>query len=519
MNGTTILIWINIIIVAIIAIIVVKLHYRKQNDEIAGNLEQNDNIEIKDKLTSITSKITNSSSSLSKNESNSNLFNNANNNRPASLRKEGTQLEDFSTYIVPDVNENTNANAATIEYESPNQVMVNYESEVKKFQEPIKKSQMDIMTQRSNEKHELKDLFTIDELIKESKRKDDEREKESKKINKDKEDLTEIKESIKKRKENKNFEEELIEEVEDSETAKEESIADIINEDAISTESEDISSPQDMESVESESEDASKEESISDALYDSQESIGDEVTESEEIEPSTLESSTDSEESITDEVSETKDIKSPTLKSPKKINDEDGVSILSSDDNDYKLGGQSEDSELFDDMNDLDYRKDLAKVTNKIKKSKLLQDVREKLTHEIDRTPQEEDDFNENYIRNVTEYDEYEPIINETHMDFTEERSDDQLLREQNTEKVFKPKTVSDEKTKIAPIKSKPSRDNIKIQLNNNEVVLNKGDEIIFKYKEETYSSQVFAINGDDISVRYRRKNITIKPDDIKKIY
>ena len=38
---------------------------------------------------------------------------------------------------------------------------------------------MVIMNQRNNDKkHELKDLFTIDELINESKRKDDEKQKE-----------------------------------------------------------------------------------------------------------------------------------------------------------------------------------------------------------------------------------------------------------------------------------------------------------------------------------------------------
>ena len=72
---------------------------------------------------------------------------------------------------------------------------------------------------------------------------------------------------------------------------------------------------------------------------------------------------------------------------------------------------------------------------------------------------------------------------------------------------------------KIGTIKPKPSRDNIKIQLGNADVVVKKGDEIIFRHDGETYSSQVYAINGDDISVRYRGKNITIKPDDVKKVY
>ena len=55
---------------------------------------------------------------------------------------------------------------------------------------------MDIMNQNKDDKTELKDLFTIDELIKESKRKDNEREKEQ--ATEDTE-LTELKESIAKK--------------------------------------------------------------------------------------------------------------------------------------------------------------------------------------------------------------------------------------------------------------------------------------------------------------------------------
>ena len=57
------------------------------------------------------------------------------------------------------------------------------------------------------------------------------------------------------------------------------------------------------------------------------------------------------------------------------------------------------------------------------------------------------------------------------------------------------------------------------LTINNNEEVLRKGDEIIFNHEGETYSSKVYAINGDDIKVKYRRQNITIKSSDIKKIY
>ena len=89
-----------------------------------------------------------------------------------------------------------------------------------------------------------------------------------------------------------------------------------------------------------------------------------------------------------------------------------------------------------------------------------------------------------------------------------------------NTKKVFNlaknsPKSGTTNKTN----KKKSSNNTIKLTLNNNEVTLKKGDEIIYNHQGETYSSQIFGINGDDISVRYRRKNIKIKPKDVKKVY
>ena len=57
------------------------------------------------------------------------------------------------------------------------------------------------------------------------------------------------------------------------------------------------------------------------------------------------------------------------------------------------------------------------------------------------------------------------------------------------------------------------------VSISNGDFVLKKGDEIIFTHDGETYSSQVYAIKGDDISVKYRGKKIDIKPSDIKKIY
>ena len=176
----------------------------------------------------------------------------------------------------------------------------------------------------------------------------------------------------------------------------------------------------------------------------------------------------------------------------------------------------------------------MAKITNTIRGSRLFKDVKEKLRPEQGSSPEPIEDMEESYIRSVNDYeDEYAPIINETHDEFGEVYepdyySNEDAIREENTRRLFnsakkvpepeiaKPKI---QEPKIETIKPKPSRDNIKIKMGNADLVLKKGDEIIFKHAGETYSSQVYAINGDEISVKYRRQNITIKPEDVKKIY
>ena len=547
MNETTILLWIAIFIIGAVAIFLVKKHFK------ADEIKKDD------------------TSNLQTNEI-SNLF--GNNQRPLEndniIQESPSQQEIFSqsdenyiTYDYPEVEvENNNSN--TFEYSSQNQVLINYEKEVKKFQEPMKEYQVEIMSPDNNEKTELKDLFTIDELIKESKRKDSEREKESQQIRKDDDkDLEALKESIRQRKENEQKEDKLIEEIladEDEELLNSdepveetpvasETINDILTNDENKVEEtqseevkeiikEEITSPETSEEVETPDEESVQE--ISNVETDkneipsvaSQKEIEEAInTASQEIEEKEVESISD-EENITDvllnsEQEITEEIKKPTLKSPTKI--EDNVDTTS------EMSNSIEEEEID---NELDYRKDLAKITNTIKGSKLFQDVKERFTSE----PEEVEpisDLEENYIRNVNEYeDEYAPIINETHDDYIEgfgdtyepeydtitpETSYNQTIREENTRRLFdnnipKQETIT-QKPKIDAIKPKPARDNIKIQLNNSEVVLKKGDEIIFKHDGETYSSQVYAINGDDISVKYRRKNITIKPEDVKKIY
>ncbi len=496
MNGITILIWITIAIIGIIAIILVKLHYKGEelehdegsiipsSDALNGILSQGKEM-INSSSNSISSKTSQSS------QPNKSLYGNRQPSAP-----------EYDVYIVPEVEEN---NVTNYEYESENQILINYGNEVKKFQEPIKQSQMDIMTQNNkDDKTELKDLFTIDELIKESKRKDSEREKETKSREDDAE-LDEIKASIKKRQQS-NVEDPLIEEV----TSEGETIGDIVNEELETGIAHIIGKADEI--VETEAPSTSQkdiEEVISSASKEESEEKIESISEEENITDVLLNSENDDIDIPNEE------IKEPALKTPSKVGEK----------KDYEFGAEMDDEKVFgnNDM-DLDYRKDLDKITNKITGSQIFQDIsstiKEKISTEEEISPRDD----ETYIRSVNEYDEFEPIINETHIDYENIHDNyEQRLRENNTRRVFNMAKNSQEpelaQPKVGDIKEKPARDNIKINLNNNEVVLKKGDEIIFNHLGETYSSQVYAINGDDISVRYRRKNITIKPQDVKKIY
>ncbi len=501
MNGTTLLIWINIVIIAIIAIIAVKLYYRRKKAEPKEESIFPDSKSINNVFDSKKSFLSND---------------NDNKNKPKSLtpQPEKSSSKNNSNPIgepvVVEVEKDTTPN---YEYKSQNQVLVNYGNTVEKFQEPIKQSQMDIMTQNNtpkNEKTELKDLFTIDELIKESKRKDSEREKESQNIKKDDEELNELKESIKQRQEKKQ-EETLIEEIV-SKDEKEETINDLISQSETKTKTEETIGELISEESEEEKAEESEETSVA-SQKDIDEAITAATQENDEEEITISETANITDALLNNEEKETSEdeIKEPILKTPTKVDESK---------KDYKFGADLDDDDVFGD-NDLDYRKDLAKITNTIKGSKIFQDVRDKLTQEP-----ETEEIEESFIRNVNEYEEeYEPIINETYGDFEAEYDEpidyDEELRQQNTQRIFNQveKPQEPQQPNIGAIKEKPARDNIKIKINNNEVVLKKGDEIIFNHLGETYSSQVYAINGDDISVKYRRQRIIIKPSDVKKVY
>lgn len=538
MNGITILIWVTIAIIAIIAIILVKLHYR-------GKELENDEGSILEDAESLTKVFSSGKSMLSKdNDDNSNNPTNLNQSKPKSLKSENSSTSNVY-YEEPAIYEVDNTTYENIEYESQNQVLVDYGTTVEKFQEPIKQSQMDIMSQNNDpkpEKHELKDLFTIDELIKESKRKDSEREKEAYKNDSEDKELAELKESIKQKQEEKNIEE-IIDDI------PEETIQDILNETEEETTAETITESAEEETITETITESTEEETIAEVINEpvSEETKSDsvpETVESSESEESKIEAPTvtsqDIEEAITTASEESKEevesisesagitdallndnekeeIKEPNLKTPTKIKE------------DYKFGEDLKDEKVFGEYDsDLDYRKDLDKITNTIKGSKIFKNVKEKLTFE---EPEEEEVIEEEFIRNVNEYEEdFAPIINETHADYAtyeeyHKHDFEEPIVPEETPKAFDMIQTTPEpqpeikESRIAPIKEKPSRDNIKIKLNNNEVVLKKGDEIIYNHQGETYSSQVYAINGNDISVKYRRKNIVIKPSDVKKVY
>ena len=546
----TIFIWIAIAIIGIISIVAVKMHYK-------GNELGTDELSILNDNKTINKMINAGQNLLSKNSGNSNQSTQLNKYNVNDIGNDRISFKDTPAEpiipnvekapeepiipnvekapeepIVPQVEETPEEpiipqvektpeepvvptvenETKKIKYESPNQVSIDYGNTVEKFQEPIKESQMNIMSQNNNpanEKRELKDLFTIDELIKESKRKDSEREKEIV-SHEDDEEINELKESIKQKQNNEEIEESRIEEIIENH---EETINEIIEDVETSESEENINDIVNTEDIAEETEEEVTEEIENPTVtsQDIEEVINTASQETDDEEVESISEGSGITDVLLDSTEEEEEIKEPILKTPTKVN-------------------ENKDTEPeVEYENDLDYRKDLAKITNTIKGSKIFQDVKEKLISEPNNI-EVNDTYEENYIRNVNEYDdEFAPIINETHSDYEatyeeyHENDYDERLRQQNTQKILNtveasPEPIAEE-PKIGAIKEKPARENIKVEINNTEYVIKKGDEIIFNHLGETYSSQVYAINGDDISVKYRRQNITIKPSDVKMVY
>lgn len=540
MDGNTTLILINIFIIGIIAIIIVKLYYRKHE-------EADEDIDLSFTKNALKGLINRSEKEDSFNQQpyNQNQMNDPYPTKGKDLysnQRQGvvTAHKEDGIYAVNKVNINNDVSLHKFEKQPINYRSSDNMSQNNKYQEKVefgsdinvdktekkdvanklakkdsfselidedqstKKETYDDIKSEDEMKdaapdHELKDLFTIDELIKESKRKDSKR---TKKINVESEKSDETDDSAKKEKET--------------------TIADIIND------SEDkIVENTDADVVESYNEPSLKsptkvEKSIDDVIKESvEEKINETTTDVDQsTKKSTYSEIYKSEEPI---VRAQDSIEDQPLKedlfeeaSEVKYDDNDDVSVITPNEDDF--GSSFDESSLFgipeedEDDFDLDYRKDIAKITKKFKNSKLYNAAKNKISsNEEDYV--DDPSMNEEFLRNVRSYDqnEYEddiatiePIHNTAYEEVVSQKT-----REENTERLNKSKEI----------KEPPVKDNITFKLNNNEVVLHKNDEIIFNYNGDTYSSKVYKIIGNDITVKFRGQYITIKTSDIKKIF
>ena len=539
MEGNTTLILINIFIIGIIAIIIVKLYYRKHEEAdedidlsftknaLKGMLNRSEKENAYDQTPYSQTQMNNPYSPNEKD-----LY---------SSQRQGvvTAQKEDGIYAVNKVNINNNISRPKFEKQQ-----INYRSSDNMSQDEKVKFGSDINVNKTEKKdvadklakrdsytelvdsdqstkketyaeiksedetkdtapdHELKDLFTIDELIKESKRKDSKRAKKTPvKTEEKSEEKTEVKEEPPKEKET--------------------TIADIIND------SEDkIAEKSDVLTSENYSEPTLKsptkvEKSIDDVIKESVEEKIDEM--SNDVDQSTKKETYreiyQSEEPIAraQDSIEDQPLRNDLFEqaSEVKYSDDDNMSVMTPNEDDFgssfdegNIFGISEDEE--DDM-DLDYRKDIAKITNKFKNSKIFNAAKNKISPNEDEYV-DDPSMNEEFIRNVRSYDQndyddvatIEPIHNTAYEEVVNQKT-----REENTERL----------NKSREIKEPPVKDNITFTLNNNEVVLHKNDEIIFNYNGDSYSSKVYKIVGKDITVKFRGQYITIQTSDIKKIF
>lgn len=540
MEGNTTLILINIFIIGIIAIIIVKLYYRKHEEAdedidlsftknaLKGMLNRSEKENAYDQTPYSQTQMNNPYSPNEKD-----LY---------SSQRQGvvTAQKEDGIYAVNKVNINNNISRPKFEKQQ-----INYRSSDNMSQDEKVKFGSDINVNKTEKKdvadklakrdsytelvdsdqstkkeiyaeiksedetkdtapdHELKDLFTIDELIKESKRKDSKRAKKTPvKTEEKSEEKTEVKEEPPKEKET--------------------TIADIIND------SEDkIAEKSDVLTSENYSEPTLKsptkvEKSIDDVIKESVEEKIDEM--SNDVDQSTKKETYreiyQSEEPIAraQDSIEDQPLRNDLFEqaSEVKYSDDDNMSVMTPNEDDFgssfdegNIFGISEDEEE-DDM-DLDYRKDIAKITNKFKNSKIFNAAKNKISPNEDEYV-DDPSMNEEFIRNVRSYDQndyddvatIEPIHNTAYEEVVNQKT-----REENTERL----------NKSREIKEPPVKDNITFTLNNNEVVLHKNDEIIFNYNGDSYSSKVYKIVGKDITVKFRGQYITIQTSDIKKIF
>lgn len=550
MPGHTGLIIFNIFLIGIIAIIIVKLYYRKsERPKTLSKQEPEETFSFTEAISSRKNLFSSKNDSLTENVSENNFFNNEQKpSKPRSnkqsqyfqRRKENIYTEEQiprQEQVIRQAPRHQEVKATQEEniYSFDKINFTDRPTGVIKTEAPITKEHRDIMTnhvdriveteearieedlkkkEETKEDSELKDLFTIDELIKESKRKDEERKNES-------ENIKRKSEEIKNKSSAKNDEPTIADELKTNDSVKEEpTITDEIEEE--------IKKPEEKNS--------------DDTLDNSDEVIG----------TPTLKTPTKVEKSINDVINDTVEEESieENNKNQNKLVDEtkiDDIEVITPDEDTF--GTPIEDSGLFEEKtydedifneaptekeyeeyNDLDYRKDLDKIKNKVKSSKLFNDFKNKLQEYRDEKEEGSTDDEADFIRNISYYDNatsygndfetygnsYEPIEPIT--------PSEQEIREENTRNLISITRESSSPTQTASVaknegSSGPARNSIKININNSETVLKKNDEIIFKYNGDTYSSKVYSIIGNDITVKFRGKRVKIKPSDVKKVF
>ena len=156
-----------------------------------------------------------------------------------------------------------------------------------------------------------------------------------------------------------------------------------------------------------------------------------------------------------------------------------------------EFGKSLDNTDMFNNEEEVDFL-DLGEIKDTISNSNLVKNVKkftaEKLIDLNPNEPRPDDEF----IRNVKTYefeDKEDPLYN----------------------------LGKDEEGMNLSKQVKKPKKSIEILLNNVLETIKKGDDIIFNYNGENYSSEVLNIFGDDIEVKYRRKTVVISANDIRK--
>lgn len=544
MDENTTLILINIFIIGLIAIILVKLYYRRHEEKdkdidlsswIKSLNKNKDDYKPpshdKNKLNYYNKNINQKFNTPTQNKINSPNNNELYNNLDkVNFHDEINPLTSKKTNIYEDNMNQNNKNTEKINFgnninidktekkdiaekisQKNNTPLINEDQSTKKeTYEQLNNDEKEIKIQNTTPDHELKDLFTIDELIKKSKRKDSKRNK-NEEPNTTKTTTTTTPSAESK----PNTEDITLKEQKTPESR--------LNAENLTLK--ETNSKNDMENntdnyskidiIDKSDENQSEIPLKSPTKVEPINIIKENVEEKIEQLPQPVDQSTKKELYENEEP-----LNQPNIGFPDQPLDEnlfeDNIII------ENNTTSQEEDfsNEFNENINydpELDYTKDLEKITNKFKNSKIFNTAKNKIF------PNENEDeyMDEDFIRNVRSYGEPEYETNENnsyesndiaviepiHNDKYDEVVDEKI-REENTKKLNK-----------IEIKEAPSKKSINFRLNNNNVTLNTDDEIIFNFNDESYSSRVYKITGEDITVKFRNRYITIKPSDIKKIF